>query len=304
VIGGQPDGGHFPGPLAAFALTIGGVVAATFATVFVMGLFGSEPSVASMGIGEALGLGAVASYAAQRVAAPQRERLGLKTFDLSFLPILAMLVPLVVVMSELDNILRAFVPPPEIPPELADMQEQISSASFLTTLETFLVAVGIAPVVEEWLFRGVIQQGLIAHLSRVRGVMLTAALFAIVHLGPSPSGPSALSPFISSFALGLVLGAVRLATGSLLACILVSAGVSAAGLAAISLADTIPIPGFNAPGAHTSIEILAPALFAVAWSLSLVLRGARDAPAEIPLPQANPSRELYPRDEDEDRDKD
>ena len=88
MIGGQPSGGHFPGPFAAFGLTIGGVLAATLATVFVMGLTGSEPSVASMGVGEALGLGAVASYAARRVAAPQRERLGLKGFDTSFLPIL------------------------------------------------------------------------------------------------------------------------------------------------------------------------------------------------------------------------
>jgi membrane protease YdiL (CAAX protease family) len=298
VTGAAPNGGHFPGPFAAFALTIGGVVAATFTTVFVMGLFGTEPSVASMGIGEAIGLGAIASYAAKRVSAPQRERLGLRNFDASFLPILAMLVPLVVVMSELDNILRAFVPPPDLPAELENMQQRISSASFLTTLETFLVAVGIAPVVEEWLFRGVIQQGLIAHLSRVRGVALTAALFAIVHLGPSPSGPSALSPFISSFALGLVLGAVRLATGSLLACILVSAGVSAAGLTAISLADTIPIPGFNAPGAHTPFGVLAPALFAVAWSLTLVVRGARDAPDEIPLAPENPTRALYPDDDE------
>jgi len=291
---GGPSQGHFPGPLASLALTIGSVVAATFATVFVIGLFGSEPTVASMGIGEAIGVGAVASYAAKRIAAPQRERLGLRGFDAGYLPILAMLLPLVVVLSELDNMLRGAMPPQEVPAALESLPEQIASAGFLTTLETFIVAVGIAPVVEEWLFRGVIQQGLVAHLSRARGVAVTAALFAVVHLGPAPAGPAALSPFFSSFVLGLVLGAVRLATGSLLACILVSAGVSALGLAALGAADTMPIAGFNAPGAHTPIEILLPSLFAVCWSLTLVVRAAREAPRAIPLPGSTPD-ELLPR---------
>ena len=70
--GGGVGHGHFPGPFAAFLLTIVGVFAATSATVFTIGLFGTQPTVSSMGIGEALGLGAVASFAAQRVAPPQR----------------------------------------------------------------------------------------------------------------------------------------------------------------------------------------------------------------------------------------
>ncbi len=36
-------------------------------------------------------------------------------------------------------------------------------------LETLIVAVGLIPVIEEWFFRGVIQQGLVASLgARVR----------------------------------------------------------------------------------------------------------------------------------------
>ena len=54
--GGGPPGGHFPGPLAALAMTIGGIVAVAITTALVMGLFGTEPTVASMGIGEAIGL--------------------------------------------------------------------------------------------------------------------------------------------------------------------------------------------------------------------------------------------------------
>lgn len=298
-MGGSPSGGHFPGPFAALALTIGGVVAATFATIVVMGLFGSAPTVSSMGIGEALGLGAIAAFAAQRVAAPQRERLGLRGFAASHAPTLAMLIPVVVVLSEFDNIIRAMLPPEGLPVSIGEEQGPAVATSLLTTIETVIVAVGIAPVVEEWLFRGVIQQGLIAHTSRLRGVAITAALFAIVHLGPTPSGPAALSPFFSSFALGLVLGAVRLATGSVLACIFVSAGVSAASLAAIGMADTMPIPGFNAPGDHTPIEVLLPALFGVAWSLTLIVRGAQEAPATIPLP-GETNAELFPNEPNED----
>ena len=276
--GGTPANGYFPGPLAALGLTVAGIVATTFASLFLIGIFGGEVTVASLGIGEALGLGAVAGLAAQRVASPQRERLGLRGFALGFTPVLVMLLPLVVVLSELDNVIRVLLPPVELPPELEGLKRDLESRSLLRAVETAIVAVGIAPVVEEWLFRGVVLQGLIAHLGKLRGVTLTAALFALVHLGPAPSGPASLSPLVSSFVLGLVLGAVRLASGSVLAPILLSAGIGGLGLAAIATAEILPIEGFNAPGSHSPLRILLPSLFAVCWALAIVLRSAAETP--------------------------
>jgi len=271
---------HFPGPFTAFALTLGSVFAAVIATRFVMLLFGVGPSLSSLGIGEALGVGGIATFAARHVAEPQRERLGLRGFDPSFIPWLVMLLPVIVVVSELDNLLQTFMPPPEISEELKQLQEQFMGVGALATFETAVVAVGISPVVEEWLFRGVIQQGLVAHLARVRGVLLTAGLYAIVHVGPAPSAPATLSPFLASLLLGVVLGTVRLATGSVLAPILLSAGVSALGVFAMK----VPIEGLSAPGSHTSLGLLLPSLAGVAWAMHAMTQQARQAPVALPLP--------------------
>lgn len=282
---------HFPGPLTAFVLTIGSVLAVVFATRFVMLLFGVGPSLALLGVGEALGVGAIATFAATRVAEPQRERLGLQGFDFSFVPWLVMLLPVIVLLSELDNLLRAISPVPEIPEEMKKLQAEFMGAGALATFEAAIVAIGISPVVEEWLFRGVIQQGLVAHLARVRGVVLTAGLYAIVHVGPAPSAPATLSPFLSSFCLGVILGTVRLATGSVLAPILLSAGVSALGLIALETADSFPIEGLSAPGGRTSLTLLLPSLAGVAWALHAMAQRARAAPIALPLPgdEAKPS---------------
>ena len=237
-----------------------------------------------IGIGEAIGVGAVASFAARRVAEPQRERLGLRGFDTRFVPLLVSLLPAIVLLSEIDNILRAVAPPPELPAEIRQMEKEFVGTGPVAMMQTILVAVGIAPVVEEWLFRGVIQQGLVAHLARVRGVVLTAGLYAMVHVGPSPSASGTLSPFITSFLLGVVLGCVRLATGSVLAPILLSATISGLGLLVLHMDDAWPIDGLNVEGTHTSIVLLVPAALAVFWGLRGIIESARKAPVAIPIP--------------------
>ena len=75
----QPGDGIFPGPLAALALTF----AAVFSTAIVVTIVGDMPFIAAVGIGQAIGLGGVATLAARRVPEPQAERLGLCGFDRS-----------------------------------------------------------------------------------------------------------------------------------------------------------------------------------------------------------------------------
>jgi membrane protease YdiL (CAAX protease family) len=254
----------------------------------VMLAFGTKPTLASLGVGEAIGVGAVASFAARRVPEPQRERLGLRGFDAAFVPHLVALLPALVVLSELDNVLRAFAPPPQVPEEIEELQEDFVGTGPIAVVQTVLVAVGIAPIVEEWMFRGVIQQGLVAHLSRARGVVLTAGLYAMVHVGPAPSTSGSLSPFLSSFVLGMILGAVRLATGSVLAPILLSAGIGALGLVAIGVADVLPVRGLNTPEGHTPLALLVPSIAAVAWGMRGVIAAARESPVAIPLPARSP----------------
>jgi hypothetical protein len=130
--------------------------------------------------------------------------------------------------------------------------------------------VGIVPVLEEWFFRGVLQQGLVARLGAPAGVAATATLFALAH-GGAMSAQSYLALFAQSLVLGLALGFARQATGSLLASILLHTGVNLAGVLALAFAQTVPIPGYNAPGPHTPAWMLAASAASVAvgaWALA------------------------------------
>ncbi len=69
----------------------------------------------------------------------------------------------------------------------------------------------LAPVVEELIFRGVIFSGFQRIYHPFWAIFFSAILFAVFHLNPWQFGPT--------FLLGLILGFVRLRTGSLLAAI-------------------------------------------------------------------------------------
>jgi len=69
----------------------------------------------------------------------------------------------------------------------------------------------IAPIVEELIFRGVIMSGFSRIYHPVFAIFFSALLFALFHLNPWQ--------FSAAFALGLILGWIRIRTGSVLACI-------------------------------------------------------------------------------------
>ena len=69
----------------------------------------------------------------------------------------------------------------------------------------------IAPIVEEVIFRGVIMSGLSRNYHPAWAIFFSALLFALFHLNPWQ--------FAATFALGLILGWIRIRTGSVLACI-------------------------------------------------------------------------------------
>lgn len=274
---------HFPSPAVAFALTMG----AWLVTGFLIALLGREIDIVSLGMGEVFGFGLVATLAARRVPEPQAERLGLRGFAPRFLPALMLLLPVVIVSSELDNLVKGLMPPPELSSEETEMfdrlRESLAAGGWLGRLQTLIVVVGLTPVVEEWLFRGVLQQGLIAHMGRAGGLLLTAALFAFGHLGPSIAAGSSVGIFASSLLLGLVLGIVRIATGSLLATILLHAATNALGLVAAIWQDALAIPGYNVPGEHTPPFFMFMALIAVALGTGALARSLRSTPWVLPL---------------------
>ena len=270
---------HYPGPLSAFGITIGAV----FAAGLVASMFGSRPGFGAIGIGQVVGFGLIAIFATQHVPEPHAERLGLQGFRPDYGAMLLLLLPSLFLMSELDNIIRDMAPVAPIDPELEEAASPFFEPTVYGEIQRFIVIVGLAPVMEEWLFRGVVQQGLIGNLGRLRGLLLTALLFALCRLVPGLPPSTLLSFLLVSLATGLLLGCVRIATGSLFAVILLHTGFNFISWAAGFYADEFPIDGFNVPDSHTSFQVLLPALVATGYGLMALKRALEDAPPDPPL---------------------
>lgn len=280
----QPAHTNFPGPFAALVLTAlallaTGVVARTM-------VLAEANFIVAGGIGVALGLGSVATFAAHRVPEPQRERIGLQGFDWRLVFPLMALLPSVVVISEIDNWHRLYFPPsPETVALLEKLRELARIDSVFAWVQTIVVAVGISPVVEAFFFFGVVLQGLVSHLGRAGGVLLAAILYSIIHFPASGTPADAVVPLASSLLIALLLGLTRLASGSILAPMLLGAAIAALHLTAHGLREILPIAGFNAPGDHTSMALVIPCVLSLLCGIWVLQRRAMLAPTKLPIPE-------------------
>jgi membrane protease YdiL (CAAX protease family) len=204
------------------------------------------------------------------VPPPQPERLGLRGCASSFVAVVLLLAPAALLASELDNLCRALLPPSDAGDVTARAAERLSLSTPLDRLETWLLAVGLVPVLEEFFFRGVVQQGLVARFGRTAGVLATALLFGVAHALPGgASAGSALALTASASLLGWIFGVARLASGSLLPAIGLHAAINALGLLGVDFSDRFAIEGFNAPGVHTPASWLTGAAISTGIGLAL-----------------------------------
>ena len=295
----EPDGPHplflqaadgiFPGPFAAVFLSL----AALFATSVTFGLLGEQLHfIASYGIAQAVGLGGVAALAARRVPPPHVERIGLRGFSPDLLVPLVCLLPVVILISELDNFVRIAIPPS---PAVGELQEQLAELTRIDSVyaaaQTLIVAVGISPVIEGFFFFGVLLQGLVARMGRARGVLLTAVLYSIIHFPASGAPGDAIVPLASGLTIGTLLALARLGSGSVLAAMALGGAIAAIHIAAAELRDYIAIPGFNAPGDHTPMSIVVPAAVAVLYGTWVLWRRAALADVNPPIPEPEEEEE-------------
>ena len=94
----------------------------------------------------------------------------------------------------------------------------------------FLLAIVVivgAPIVEEIVYRGVVQPGLVSSWGRSVGILVTAVLFAAIHMQPVE--------FPGLFAFALVLGWARHSTGTIGTSIVTHMAFNATGLALVVL---------------------------------------------------------------------
>lgn len=90
-----------------------------------------------------------------------------------------------------------------------------------------LVVIVGAPIVEEIVYRGVVQPGLVASWGRTVGILATAALFAAIHMQPVE--------LPGLFVFALVLGWARHSTGTIGLSIVTHMAFNATGLALVVL---------------------------------------------------------------------
>ena len=96
-----------------------------------------------------------------------------------FIPVIASIT---IFLSEIDNVLRAVLPDfifehLDFAPDL----EQLVTASW----QGPVLAVVIAPLTEEIVFRGLILRGLLGRWRPLAAILTSAALFALTHLNPA-----------------------------------------------------------------------------------------------------------------------
>ncbi|MGH4118010.1 CPBP family intramembrane glutamic endopeptidase [Clostridium sp.] len=146
------------------------------------------------------------------------------------LPICLSILGLNIMLSEVSNILTMFLP-------LTDFWK----SAFEGISNDFIGTSIVAPIIEEILFRGIILRGLLMKYSVKKSIIVSALLFAIIHMNPWQ--------FLGAFSAGILLGWLYLKTRSIVPCILGHALNN-------SLEFIITLVGLNIPGFSNSNNII------------------------------------------------
>ena len=113
---------------------------------------------------------------------------------------------IIILSDELDRIIQIFLPAPEY---ILDLNGLLQPESIMGFLLLFIAVVIIAPLGEELLFRGFLQQILEKHWRDVtKAVLVTALFFAMIHMNPYW--------FVQIYILGILLGFLAWKTKSVL----------------------------------------------------------------------------------------
>lgn len=262
----------FPPPSAAVMFALMAIFGRFAALMTLYPMLGARP--ATIGIATIVGYGFAFAIAARSLEQPPGPRLGFvpATSAWAWRAVPFLLFSLLLV-SELDNVIKEFLPPPEG----LDAPGRPGASEIL---ERALVIVAILPFADELIFRGVLQPGVVFALGRWRGVLLIAALQgagALFLYGPQ------MAPYTVPFALcyALILCLLRESSGSLVPPLVLHALLGGVTFAA-SL-GAFGIPGFDdIEHAHTPFGWLLLSALCVGVGLGLCRVALRSAPPYAP----------------------
>lgn len=218
----------FPGPLAALALLVLGMLTAVLA--FVAGSALHVPPFPLLLLSSLAGTGTALLTGRAAAGRSGRRILRLDGHDRrGWAPLLPLLAGAVVVVSELENLFRTVWPPPAS--FMETMQEILAPEHPVERALAFVLAGLCAPLLEELLFRGLILGGLSNRYGGARGIALSALLFGIYHLYPWQALPA--------LALGLLFGWVTWRSGAIGYAVALHAGNNLLALALAGLAADV-----------------------------------------------------------------
>ncbi|MCY4437263.1 MAG: type II CAAX endopeptidase family protein [Chloroflexi bacterium] len=235
----QPKTRAFPNVLQALVL-LGLLLILQLGVTVVVGFYLSLQSIPMQELSTVLAMVNLSTFGAvvilgtawSRVSA--RQLFYLRGFSpMLILPMFVMMLGLIIVVSELDNVLQRFLP---IPDWLIEMLGELGLGEGFM-LGTFIVLVVVAPITEEPLFRGILLHGFTRNYGAWWAVIVTAFLFGAIHMNPWQ--------FVGAFFLGLAFGWWTLETRSILPAILGHAMNN--GMVVITVdVLSVEIQGFNA----------------------------------------------------------
>ena len=235
----QPKTRAFPNVWQALAL-LGLLLILQLGVTVVVGFYLSLQSIPMQELSTVLAMVNLSTFGAvvilgtawSRVSA--RQLFYLRGFSPALiLPMFVMMLGLIIVVSELDNVLQRFLP---IPDWLIEMLGELGLGEGFA-LGTFIVLVVVAPITEEPLFRGILLHGFTRNYGAWWAVIVTAFLFGAIHMNPWQ--------FVGAFFLGLAFGWWTLETRSILPAILGHAMNN--GMVVITVdVLSVEIQGFNA----------------------------------------------------------
>ncbi len=226
--------------LLVLLVLVQGLVGMVAGLVASLGGFEPDPALL-IGAANLLSFGLILWLAVRAARRPAREIFPFTVVPGDFwLAVLFTAVGWSILGSELVNVVSLVLPPPEWVVELFSGFQSAGLASFL-------LLVVIAPVTEEFLFRGAILQGFLRRYSARKAILVSAVFFGALHMNPWQFGPAVV--------LGIIYGWWCLRTNSLAPALVGHALNNAVGLIVGGLLG-LEIPGFTDDVAGVSLQPL------------------------------------------------
>ena len=277
---------RFPQPFEAFLVIFAGVMMSIFPQYLVYTAF-ADPEAALLDpfavkiatiIGE-ITLLAVPIIYLQRRRLSVQEAFRLHPVPSHILGVTALVgLSLVIVVDEIDRVIRTIIPMPE------DMSSQIAEMLAVNNgLDLILIVLGaviLAALVEEFIFRGFLQQSVEKHMDVTRGVIYASVAWTAVH--------GSLYIAIQLFVFGFFLGWLAWRTRSVYPAILCHALNNAIAIWYSNIDHSSPLPVYEWYG-HVSPIVLVLAVWVGYKGILFIDEVYRSL--NSPLPTSNDSDE-------------